>query len=82
MSVTNKVKVTTVVEYCSLCPYGRTEGPFWDRESAEEVYTVRCAALNGQIVHDFLSWNECALTCKLRNHCFDNIPEECPFETT
>lgn len=74
-----KVKATIETEFCSLCPLGVVTGPVWDRECEEEVYTVRCSALNGKVVHDFLAWNECAAKCTSHDNCFDIPPEECPF---
>lgn len=74
-----KVKFEQDVEYCSLCPFGVVTGPEWDPEVCEEVYTIRCNKQHGKVVHEWLTWSECASRCSNHVGCLDTPVKSCPF---
>lgn len=76
----HQVQVVVPVNWCSLCPFGKVEGPIWDRSVQEEVSDVICKKL-GKRVYEDLSWSECASQCKNHVNSIDCPPAECPFNT-
>lgn len=66
------------VEYCSLCPFSRIEGPYWNPDFDEEDYSVICCKLD-EVVHEDLHWTECAGRNSLEEG-IDEVPNKCPFK--
>lgn len=71
------VTVTMEVNYCSLCPYCKVNGPIWNRDYQEDVYDIICNMLH-ETVYENLSWYETASKCE-SGKGWDTPPEKCPF---
>ena len=72
-----EVVIKQQVEYCSLCPLAKIDGPYWNPDFDEEDYDVICTKL-GCKVHEELHWTECAGRNSLQTG-IDRVPEKCPF---
>jgi len=65
------------VNFCSLCPHGFTDGPYWNPDFEEEDYKVYCMILD-KVVHEDLHWTECAAKTSKRTGL--DVPGDfCPF---
>lgn len=71
------VTVTMEVKYCSLCPYGKVNGPIWNRDYEEDVYDIACNMCH-EVVYENMSWSELASKCE-SGEGWDTPPEKCPF---
>lgn len=71
------VQLTIDVEYCSKCPFGKVNGPIWDKVLEEDVYDIHCCKLH-ELVHESMHWSEVASECK-SGKGIDKPPKNCPF---